>query len=49
MFAGSKLYKQTVSSPFNNKAVRKKSIETKKQRYGDDFGKVIFEKSKQDI
>ena len=49
MFAGSKLYKQTVSSPFNNEEVRKKSIETKKQRYGDDFGKVIFEKSKQDI
>ena len=49
MFAGSKCYRQTVSSPFNNEEVRKKSIETKKQRYGDDFGKVIFEKSKLDI
>jgi hypothetical protein len=29
--------------------VRMKSIETKKQRYGDDFGKVIFEKHKKDI
>lgn len=48
-FAGSQLYKQTVSSPFNNEEVRMKSIETKKQRYGDDFGKVIFEKHKKDI
>jgi hypothetical protein len=49
MFAGSKLYKQTVSSPFSNEEVRIKSIETKKKRYGDDFGKVIFEKHKKDI
>ena len=49
MFAGSKLYKQKVLSPFNNEEVRIKSIETKKKRYGDDFGKVIFEKHKKDI
>ena len=43
MFAGSDEYKRRVPSAFGKKEVQDKSRQTKVERYGEDFGKVIFE------
>ena len=48
MFAGSDEYKRRVPSAFNRKEVQEKSRQTKIERYGEDFGKVIFEEKVKD-
>ena len=48
MFAGSDEYKKKVSSPFGRKEVQEKSKQTKIDKYGEDFGKVIFEERQKD-
>ena len=48
MFAGSDEYKRRVPSAFGKKEVQDKSRQTKIERYGEDFGKVIFEEKVKD-
>ena len=48
MFAGSDEYKKRVPSAFNRKEVQDKSRQTKIERHGEDFGKVIFEEKVKD-
>ena len=48
MFAGSDEYKRRVPSPFGKKEVQDKSRQTKIERHGEDFGKVIFEEKVKD-
>ena len=48
MFAGSDEYKRRVPSAFGKKEVQDKSRQTKVERYGEDFGKVIFEEKVKD-
>ena len=45
-FAGSNEYKRRVPSAFARRDVQEKSESTKRERYGDDWGRRIYEKSK---
>lgn len=49
MFAGSDEYKKRVPSAFGRKEVQEKSRRTLVSRYGEDYGKVLFEKHKDDV
>lgn len=49
MFAGSKEYKQRVQSPFLKYESHIKSKETKITKYGQDYGKIIFEKNREAV
>ena len=49
MFAGSDEYKKRVHSAFGRKEVQEKSRQTLVSRYGEDYGKVLFEKRKDDV
>ena len=46
MFAGSNEYKKRIKSPFLLQKNHMKSKETKINKYGQNYGKVIFEKNK---
>ena len=49
MFAGSEEYKKRVKTPFRLEEVREKGKQTKIDRYGDNYGQKIFNKSKEKI
>jgi hypothetical protein len=48
-FAGSKEHYEKVVKNLNYDETIQKSLETKRKRYGDDFGKYLFEKNRKQI
>jgi len=48
-FAGSEKFLSVVKSKFCQSDVQERAIETKREKYGDNFGEVIYEKSKEKI
>ena len=49
MFAGSEQYKKRVPTPFLKQQNHIKGKETKIKKYGQNYGKIIFEKSRNNI